>query len=205
MKKALKIGGALVVGILVLALFTLRLMGLEPGYLDPSSEEFARSNRIARPGLWLKGEVAREAVTNWDFANQVNDPIRGNTIMLQTRTWYGIPHSVTIGVVGRGNKLYIHGHSDENRMHIPFPTDKAWTRNVARDPRVRLKIAGKIYEATVALMTDRAEVAEVMGRDPVTVETGPDGQERVREIMHYWRVFQRNVPDFSKDSQGTAF
>ena len=90
-------------------------------------------------------------------------------------------------------------------MPIPFPHDKTWTRNVARDPRVRLKIAGKIYEATAVLMTDRAEVAEVMGRDPVTVEKDPDGKERVKEVMHYCRVFQRNVPDFSKDSQGTAF
>ena len=77
---------------------------------------------------------------------------------------------------------------------MPFPNDKAWTRNVARDPRVRLKIAGEIYEAMVVLMTDRAEVAEVMGRDPVTVETGPDGQEHVAEVMHVWRVFQRNIP-----------
>ena len=45
----------------------------------------------------------------------------------------------------------------------------------------------------------------VMGRDPVTVEKSPDGTERVAEVMHYWRVFQRNVPDFSRDSQGTAF
>jgi hypothetical protein len=124
---------------------------------------------------------------------------------VETRIWHGIPHSVTIGVVGRGNELFIRAHSDEQRMRIPFPHDKTWTRNVARDPRVRLKIAGKIYEAAAVLMTDRAEVAEVMGRDPVTVETGPDGKERVKEVMHYWRVFQRNVPDFSKGSQGTAF
>ena len=88
---------------------------------------------------------------------------------------------------------------------MPFPNDKAWTRNVARDPRVRLKIAGKIYEAMVVLMTDRAEVAEVMGRDPATVEQGSDGRERVTEVTHYWRVFQRNVPDHPKDSQGSAF
>ena len=204
MKKNLRICGSLVIGILLLTLFTLRLVGLEPGYLDPRSEEFARSNSIARPGLWLKGEVVREEVTNWDFAHEVNDPVRGNTIMLETRTWYGVPHSVSIGVVGRGNNLYIHAFSDENRVHLPFP-EKTWTRNVSRDPRVRLKIAGKIYEGTVALMTDRAEVAEVMGRDPVTVERGPDGAERVTGIMHYWRVFQRNVPDFSEDSQGTTF
>ena len=72
-------------------------------------------------------------------------------------------------------------------------------------PRVRLKIGDTIYEATVALMTDRDDVAGVMGRDPVTVERGPDGREHVMSIMHYWRVFQRNVPDYSADSQGVAF
>ena len=76
---------------------------------------------------------------------------------------------------------------------------------MSRDPRVRLKIDDKIYEATVALMTDREEVAGVMGRDPVSVERGTDGQERVTAVMHYWRVFQRNVPDYSADSQGVAF
>ena len=75
----------LVAGILVFVLFTLRLMGLEPAYLDPASEEFARSNRIARPGLWLQGEVVSEEIANLDFANHVDGPIRGNTIMLETR------------------------------------------------------------------------------------------------------------------------
>ena len=90
-------------------------------------------------------------------------------------------------------------------MQKAFPNDKRWTQNVSRDPRVRLKIGDTIYEATVALMTDRDEVAGVMGRDPVTVERGPDGREHVKSVMHYWRVFQRNVPDYSADSQGVAF
>ena len=151
---------------LVLALLTLRLVGFEPQYLDPSGEEFANNNRIARPGFWLTGEVAREVVTNWDFVNNLDDPERRDTVMLETRTWYGIPHSVTIGIVGRGDKLYIHAHSDENRMQTPFPNDKLWTRNVSRDPRVRLKMGDKIYEATVALMTDRDEVAGGDGQRP---------------------------------------
>ena len=205
MTRTVKIGGALVVGVFVLALLTLRLVGFEPQYLDPGGEEFANNNRIARPGLWLTGEVSREVVTNWEFVNNLDDPERRDTVMLETRTWYGIPHSVTIGIVGRGDKLYIHAHSDENRMQTPFPNDKLWTRNVSRDPRVRLKIDDKIYEATVALMTDRDEVAGVMGRDPVTVERGPDGREHVKSVMHYWRVFQRKVPDYSADSQGVAF
>ena len=201
MKKVLKVGGSLLVGVLVLALFTLRLTGLEPAYIDPSSEQFAANNRIARPGLWLTGEVVTTPVANWDFVNNIRDPIRKNTIMIETRTWYGIPHSVTTGVVGRGDKLYVHGHQDEKRMAKQFPSDKAWTANVARDPRVRMKIGGKIYEMTLVLITDRAEVAAIMGRDPETREKGPDGQERVKEVMHYWRVFQRNVPEYGSGAK----
>src|SRR6202030_1217454 len=103
---------------------------------------------------------------------------KDRTIQVETRTWYGVPHSVTIGGdLVRDGKLYIHGHSDPNRMKIPFPFDKAWTRNVDRDPRVRLKIAGKIYEAIVVPVTDRAEGAALLGRDPIIMEKGPDGRE----------------------------
>jgi hypothetical protein len=196
MKKALKIGGSLLVGVVVLTLLTLRVTGLEPPYVDPNSEEFAKSGRTTRPGLWLKGEVVTTPVTNWDWVNKVRDPIRKNTIMIETRTWYGIPHSVTTGIVGRGDKLYVHGHQDEVRMQKQFPYDKFWTANVARDPRVRMKIDGKIYEMTLVLIADRAEVAQIYGRDPETKAIGPDGKEQVKEAMHWWRVYQRNIPEF---------
>ena len=116
--------GLLVVGALVIVpLLTLRVIGLEPRYIDPGSEEFARSGRTAWPGLWLTGEVVREPVTNWDWVNKVNDPIRKNTIMLETRTWYGIPHSVTIGIIVRGDKLYMRGTEKESdcKRSSPIP------------------------------------------------------------------------------------
>ena len=205
MSRTLKIGGSLVVAVIALAVLTLRLLGFEPQYLDPQGKEFQRNNRIAEPGLWLTGEVVREVVTDWDFVNHLDAPQRRDTVMLEARTWYGIPHSVTIGIVGRGDKLYIPANSSGWRMQTPFPNDKYWTQNVSRDPRVRPKIEDKIYEATVALMTDRDEVAGVMGRGPTTVERGSDGRERVTAVMHYWRVFQRNVPNYSADSQGVSF
>jgi hypothetical protein len=189
----------------VVTLFTLRLTGLEPGYIDPRSEEFNLANRIARPGLWLKGEVVSDVITDWSF---VREELRGKTgkdrtIQVETRTWYGIPHSVTVGGdLVRDGKLYIHGHSDPNRMRIPFPYDKAWTRNVDRDPRVRIKIAGKIYKAIVVPVTDRSEAAALLGRDPVTMEKGPDGKEHATEVMHIWRVYQMHVPDYSAPFQG---
>ena len=206
MKRALKTGGAVVVGLVVLLLLTLRLTGLDPSYIDPRSEEFERANRTARPGLWLTGEVVREPVKDWSFVREELREKSGKerTIQVETRTWYGIPHSVTIGGdMVRDGKLYIHAHSDPNRMGIPFPNDKAWTRNVARDPRVRLRIAGKIYEVMVVPVTDRAEGTALLGRDPITMETGPDGKEHPKEVMHIWRVFQRNIPDYSEGFQGT--
>lgn len=104
MIRAVRIGLLVVAG-LVVALVTLRVTGLEPPYVDPGSEVFVKSGRTTWPGLWLSGEVVHEPVTNWDWVNQVNDPIRKNTIMLETRTWYGVPHSVTINLTPRGDKL----------------------------------------------------------------------------------------------------
>ena len=200
MKKALKVGLLVIGALVVVPLVTLRVTGLEPRYVDPASEEFASSGRTAWPGLWLKGEVVREPVTNWDWVSEVNDPVRGNSIMLETRSWYGIPHSVTIGLIPRGDKLYIRGTEQGSRLDKGFPYAKAWWTNVMRDPRVRMKIGGKIYEMTVVLVADRAEVAEIMGRDPIRTEIGPDGKEQVVGVAHYFRVFRRNVPEYGSVS-----
>ena len=205
MVKALKIGFLVVGALVVVTLLTLRVTGLEPPYVDPSSEEFAKSGRTTRPGLWLAGEVVHEPVTNWDWVNTVNDPIKKNTIELETRTWYGIPHSVRINIIGRGDKLYVQGSERDFRLQKPFPSSKAWWANVERDPRVRMKIGGKIYEMTLVLIRDRAEVAQLQrGRDPVTKEIGADGKEHITQVTHWWRVYQRNVPEYGNGSAVAA-
>ena len=200
MMRALKVSLMVVGTLVVVSLLTLRVTGLEPRYIDPSSPAFVESGRTAWPGLWLKGEVVREAVTNWDWANDVSDPIRKNSIMLETRTWYGIPHSVTISPTGRGDKLYIGGSEQDFRLQKEFPDSKAWWANIVRDPRVRMKIDGKIYEMTVSLIADRAEVAQIIGRDPVRKEIDADGKEQITGVRHYWRVYQRNIPEYGDGS-----
>ncbi len=205
MMRALKVGLLVVGALVVVSLLTLRVTGLEPRYIDPSSEAFAESGRTAWPGLWLKGEVVREPVTNWDWVNDVNDPIRKNSIMLETRTRFGIPHSVTINPTARGDKLYIGGSEQDFRLQKEFPYSKAWWANIVRDPRVRIKIDGKIYEMTVVLIQDRAEVARLRGeRDPIVKETAADGNEYITEEWHYWRVYQRNVPEYGTGSAVAA-
>ncbi len=205
MVKALKIGFLVVIALVVVTLGTLRMTGLEPPYVDPASEEFAKSGRTTMPGFWLKGaEVVHEPVTNWDWVNSVNDPVTKNTIVLETRTWYGIPHSVRINIVGRGDKLYVQGSERDFRLQKPFPSSKAWWANVERDPRVRMKIGGKIYEMTLVLIRDRAEVAQLQrGRSPITKEVGPDGKEHITQVTHWWRVYQRNVPEYDGPAAAT--
>jgi len=195
MMRALKIGSLVIVVLLVLSLLTLRVVGLDPPYLDASSAEFRERGRTGYPGLWLSGEVVREPVTNWDWIGQVNDPIRGNTIMLETRSWYGIPHSVVINAIPRGEELYFSGSEQDFRLEKPFPQSKRWWANIERDPRVRMKIDGKIYEMTVVHIADRNKIIELFGRDPVSREVDANGSEKITGIRHFWRVFQRQIPD----------
>lgn len=193
--KSLKIG-LLVIGLLLLGtLLTLRVTSFPPGH--PTAGDYVNAGRSARPGLWLAGEVVSEAVTNWDWVNQYSDAFAEDATELETRTWYGIPHSVTVLLVPRGDKLYLQSSAQTFRLNKEFPYGKAWWRNVERDPRVRLKIGGKIYEMTVVLVQDRAEVAQLRGgKDPIVKALDANGNEYITEEWHYWRVFQRNIAEY---------
>ena len=193
--KSLKIG-LLVIGLLLLGtLLTLRVTGFPPGH--PTAGDYVNAGRSARPGLWLTGEVVSEAVTNWDWVNQYSDAFAEDATELETRTWYGIPHSVTVLLVPRGDTLYLQSSAQTFRLTKEFPYGKVWWRNVERDPRVRLKIGGKIYEMTVVLVQDRAEVAQLRGgKDPIVKALDANGNEYITEEWHYRRVFQRNIAEY---------
>src|ERR1019366_3583472 len=191
--KILKVSIVLIVAILTLTLLTLRATGLEPQYLDMN--ELRAHHMIARPGVWLKGEVVTTPVTDWSFVDKVEHPGRSiNTVLVETRTPYFIPHSVRTMPTVRNGQLYIRSHQD--RMDVQFPNDKSWTANVARDPRVRIKIGDKLYEATLGLVADRSQAIAFLGRNPEIVEKGPDGQEHVAGYDHVFRVFQRNILEY---------
>ena len=198
--KYAKFGLLGIVALLVATVITLRVTGLEPRYIDPRTPAFAENNRTAGPGLWLPGEVVHEKVADWDWVNEVSHPVRGNSIMLETRTWYGIPHSVTVNARPRGPDLYMSGSAQGDRLGAEFPNQKAWWRNIERDPRIRLKIDGKIYEGTAALVQDYDEVMELFGADPITRRVDENGNETITGLRYYWRVFQREIPTYSANS-----
>lgn len=189
--------GLLGLGILLLGtLVTLRITGFDPEYMDYTTEEYNQRGRMTYPGLWLSGELVREPVDNWDWVLDVDHPELGFTIMLETQTWYGIPHSVTILPTPRGEKLYIGGSARGERLEREFPNYKGWWANVERDPRVRLKIDGKIYEMTATLVHDPAELTEILGRDAITTTVAEDGSEQVVAKWYYWEVQQRNIAQY---------
>ena len=194
--KILKVGIIVIIVVLAITLLTLRVTGLEPEYLDLN--QLRAHHMIARPGLWLKGEVVTTPVADWSFVEQVPHPGRSlNTVLVETRTPYFIAHSVRTVPFPRNGQLYIRSH--QHRMDLQFPNDKAWTSNVARDPRVRIKIGDKLYEATMVLIADRAQAIAILGRNPEITEKGTDGQEHVVGYDHVFRVFQRNIPEYGGD------
>jgi hypothetical protein len=135
--------------------------------LDPSDE---------RPGLGLSGEVNQQGVGDWSFTSDVEE------IFIETVTSYWIPHSVTTWCVIVENELYV--AADE-------PDEKRWVANVARDPNVRLKIAGKVYEQKLEPVTDDATIASIdrgfEQKYEYEPEEGDDGMS-----AGYWRVVERD-------------
>jgi hypothetical protein len=137
MKTLMKVVGVILV-CLVLLLIAARINGFEPDE--------------RRPGLWLKGELVTTPVTDWSFANQIK------SVKLQTNTWYGIPHSVTINCVSYNGQLYLDSFY---RAGFTYPHGRSWNENVARDPHVRIKIGNQLYDRTLSLVNDPAEAAAV--------------------------------------------
>lgn len=135
--------------------------------LEPSGE---------RPGLWLAGEIAPEPVSDWSFTDAIRE------IQIETRTAYGIPHSVTIWCVSLDGALYVGASAPE------FPKERRWVRNVRRDPEVRLRIAGRIYERRLELVEDPGQtdlVNRAFGRKyHYDVDEDPDP-------VTYWYVADR--------------
>ncbi len=138
MKKLLTVVGAIVV-VLLVALIVLRVVGLDP--------------KDRRAGLWLTGEVVTTPVTDWSFTDKYPN------IYVQTQTWYIVPHSVTTGCTAKDGTLYL---TSIYRPGQQFPRDKAWNRNIVRDPRVRLKIGDKLYDQTLAQVMDEIEKDAVL-------------------------------------------
>jgi hypothetical protein len=139
MKTTLKVVGAIFV-CMILALATLRATGFEPRDCANASSWSCRA-----PGLWLKGEIVTTPVNDWSFTDKVQ------TIKIETETPFLLPHSVAIWCAVYNNNLYVTSYRG-----------RLWVEDAIRDPHVRLKIRGQIYERALSMVSDPEEKAAVL-------------------------------------------
>ena len=92
-----------------------------------------------RPGTWIRGEPVETHVANWAFTNDIEE------IFIETRPWYLVPHSTTIWCVEVDGQLYIGSYGEE---------EKAWERNIARNPEAKLAVVDRTYEVTATPVSD---------------------------------------------------
>jgi hypothetical protein len=135
MKLLGKIIGGIVV-LLILVLVILRITGFPPNE--------------RRAGLWLPGHVVA-APADWSFTDQYPE------VQVQTNTWYGIPHSVTIYCATYNSTLYIGSLVAKGAP----PFGRQWNKNVIRDAHIRLKIGDNVYDLKATSVTDQAETDAV--------------------------------------------
>jgi hypothetical protein len=162
MKTVLKTVGVILICV-VLLLVVLRITGLEP--------------RDRTPGLWLKGDLVTTPVTDWSFTDKVN------TVKVQTRTWFLLPHSVTTYCVCYNGQLYLDSFY---RPGLEYPHGRSWNENVARDPHVRIKIGNQLYDRTLVHVTDPAEKAalrELKAKKYPQLKIPPDPQVQLFRVI----------------------
>jgi hypothetical protein len=140
MRTILKIGGAIFI-CMILLLVTLRATGFEPRDCANASASWS----CRTPGLWLKGELVTTPVNDWSFTDKIQ------TIKVQTQTPFLLPHSVSIWCAVYKDNLYVTSYRG-----------RLWVEDVIRDPHVRLKIGGQIYERKLSLVSDSDEKAAVL-------------------------------------------
>ncbi len=97
------------------------------------------------PLSWIPGGAIggtlKPAPPDWSFSEAVE------TVQLETRP--DDPYSVTVWGVGIGSRFYVAASNRES----------AWARNIAADPRVRLRVGEELFELRATPTDDPAEVA----------------------------------------------
>ena len=140
MRKLAKIVGSTII-VLIAVLLLLSFTGFEPKGCPPTD----RSLSCRVPGLWLKGEPVTDPVADWSFTDKIPQ------IKIQTQTPYLLPHSVTIWCAVYNGNLYVTSYRG-----------RQWVEDIVRDPHVRLKIDGKVFDRTLSVVDDPAEKAAVL-------------------------------------------
>jgi hypothetical protein len=124
-----------------------------------------------------------ERASDWSFTDGTQE------IFIETRPWYGIPHSTTIWCVTLDGALYVGSYGDEK---------KRWERNIERDPEARLSIGGRLYDIRLAPVGAEEQIHALDAAYKIKYDMAEAFGEAVPE-WRYYRVVQRGLPDGAAD------
>lgn len=120
--------------------------------------------RDRRPGTWLSGHVAEAPISDWSFVNDQQE------VFVETRPWYGIPHSVTTVIASSNGKVFVPSIYE---APAEFPGTKYWNRIIANNPSVRVKVGDTLYE--------------MEARPAANAEESAEGFSALAEKYDFWR------------------
>lgn len=112
------------------------------------------------PGGPFRGPVESAPVTDWSFAADLGQ------VELEVNS--PDPRTLTTWVLVDGGEIFI---------PCGLPERKAWPKQVAADPRTRLRADGRIWERTAVRETRPERVAALAALLASKYETGPPGDD----------------------------
>lgn len=154
----------------LLPLCTIASLGLACGPIGPF------------PGGALSGEVHHERVADWSFSDDAH------TIQLETDSQD--PRSVNTWCVGYQGNLYI---PTSLIMGTENPAERGWVQNVLRDPLVRVRIDGTVYELRAERVDDPTELEAVRAKFIAKYDEVEAGEEQA-ENAWIFRLVSRDAP-----------
>jgi hypothetical protein len=125
-------------------------------------------------GGHLGGEVQTGPVTDWSFVADVEN--------CQLETNPEAPHSINCWCAGYQGNVYV---PSSMILGPTDPTEREWVQNVQRDPAVRLRVDGRVYERKAVRVDDDAEYDAVLAALEEKYELDPNEREDEREIWLY--------------------
>ena len=119
----------------------------------------------------LSGELGPAKVSSWDFAS--------GEARAQLETRPSDPHSINVWFASSGGALYV---PTSMILGPTDPRERDWVSHVAADPRVRLRLAGRVFERRMVRVDDPSEFAQARAALETKYELDPDGRDPEREV-----------------------
>lgn len=116
------------------------------------------------PGGEISG-TPQDPPSDWSFTDDVRE------VVLETDP--ADPYSVTIWGVGAGPVFYIAAGDAENR----------WSRNLAENPNVRLKVGDDLYELRAEATDDPADLEAFIAAVKTKYDFEPDEEQRAKSQL----------------------